>query len=70
MVVFYSANAFRVLYYLIFCVSGPILSVEYLWSIVFSYNPFYFCGISCYFSAFIFEFIYLGHLSLFFDESG
>ena len=37
---------------------------------IFSYNPFCFFGVSCYFSSFISDFTYLGPLSFFLDESG
>ena len=38
--------------------------------VTFSYNHLYFCSASCYLSSFISDFIYLGPLSFFLDESG
>ena len=44
--------------------------VAYRCFVIFSYNPLCLCGVSCYFSSFVSDFIYLGPLSFSLDESG
>ena len=46
----------------------PFFGIELL--VVVSFDPLCFCDVGCNCSSFISDFIYLGSLSVFFDESG